>query len=244
MGNICDETDPQIVGITIHRHRREWRDDVRGGAGPDGQYRSGLRLPDALDITTGLDTHPKQQIGGPTSPVKDPINGFVFNHDCQRQRPGLLLQKGTVYLGYATYTCDVACPSDPYRGWIIGYRASDFAPAGVFTNSQSYPNGGMGVWASGNGLAGADDGSIFYQTGNDTGPSLAPLGDSFVKLVGDGTSLSLVLQYQPPNALSYKNGDTDLGSGGPCCCPMGCSSVVGKTVSFLSCRRAILRPRP
>ena len=244
VGNICDETDPQIVGITSTPVI-----DVSGATmyvvarDQTGSTGAGYDYLHALDITTGLDTHPKQQIGGPTSPVKDPINGFVFNHDCQRQRPGLLLQKGTVYLGYATYTCDAACPSDPYRGWIIGYRATDFAPAGVFTNSQSYP-GGMGVWASGNGLAGTDDGSIFYQTGNDKGASLAPLGDSFVKLVGDGTSLSLVSQYQPPDALNYKNGDTDLGSGGPMLLPNGMLIGGGKDGQFFVLSQSNLATSP
>ncbi len=217
VGGICDETDPQIVGITstpvidvsastlyvVARHQ----DDRAPGTWHD--------YLEALDMTTGTVLR-SVQVGG-----TDPINNFAFNDICQRQRPGLLLQKGTVYLGYATYSCDHYCPSDPYRGWIIGYRAADFAPAGIFTNSQSYVDGGMGVWASGNGLAGTDDGSIFYQTGNDTGPSLAPLGDSFVKLMGDGTSLTLASQYQPPDALSYKNGDTDLGSGGPMLLPNG-----------------------
>ena len=79
----------------------------------------------------------------------------------------------------------------------------------------------MGVWASGNGLAGSSDGSIFYQTGNDINSSLAELGDSFVKLHGDGKSLSMVSHYQPPAAGNYRAGDTDLGAGGPMLLPGG-----------------------
>jgi hypothetical protein len=174
----------------------------------------------AVDIRTGKDLRNVQVS------ATDPLHGFVFNDQCQRQRPGLLLQNGTVYLGYGTYTCDQGCPNnEPYRGWILGFQASNFAPAGVFTNSTAHDEGGMGVWASGNGLAGSSDGSIYYETGNDQDPALSVLGDSFVKLNGSGMSLSLASHFQPADASEYRLGDTDLGAGGPVLVPGG--KVIG-----------------
>jgi hypothetical protein len=217
VGDICGETVPPIVGVSSTPVI-----DVSGGVmyvvarDQHGESGMGHDYLHALSIETGQDLRNRQVT------ATDPVNGFVFNDACQRQRPGLLLQNGVVYLGYRTYTCDAGCPNnEPYRGWILGFRAPDFASAGVFTNSQSFDEWGMGVWASGNGLAGSDDGSIFYQTGNDVAPRLAALGDSFVKLHGDGTSLSMVSHYQPPAAINYKAGDTDLGAGGPMLLPNG-----------------------
>ena len=218
-GDICAETVPPLVGITstpvidvsagvIYVVAREQRGDT--GKGHDYLH--------ALDIGTGASLRERR------ISATDSRTGLVFNDDCQRQRPGLLLQNGVVYLGYGTYTCDAPCHGgEPYRGWVLGFRAADFAPAGVFTNSSRASEGGLGVWASGNGLAGTSDGSIFYETGNEV-PGDAPLtalGDSFVKLHGDGTTLSLASHYQPPFANAYKLGDTDLGAGGPMLLPNG-----------------------
>src|SRR5205085_2144789 len=150
-------------------------------------------------------------------------------------------------LGYGTYNCDQYCPGgEPYRGWIIGFRASDFAPAGAFTNSKRPDEGGMGVWASGNGLAGSEDGSIFYETGNDLPPAgpLAMLGDSFVKLHGDGSSLTLTSHYQPPFASNYKSGDTDLGAGGPMLLPRGKLIGGGKDGRFFVLSQSDLAASP
>jgi hypothetical protein len=241
-GDICDETDPNIVGITstpvidvsASTMYVVARDDQQPGDGSLGHD-----YLHALDIRTGSDLR-KVQVG-----ATDPINGFVFNDRCQRQRPGLLLQNGNVYLGYATYSCDAGCPNgEPYRGWIIGFRATDFAAAGAFTNSKAYAEGGMGVWASGNGLAGTDDGSIFYQTGNDVSANLAPLGDSFVKLQAAAGALTQVSQYQPAAASNYKAGDTDLGAGGPMLLPNGKLIGGGKDGRFYVLSQADLTSAP
>jgi hypothetical protein len=243
LSTICPETVPPIVGITstpvIDVSASTMYVVARDQ--PDSQQ-AGYDYLHALDITTGVDLRKKQVGGIGTDQITDPINNFVFNHECERQRPGLLLQQGTVYLGYGTYQCDHNCPNDPFRGWIIGYRATDFAPAGVFTNSKGMMEGGMGVWASGNGLAGTDDGSIFYQTGNDQAPTLAALGDSFVKLLGDGTSLTQMSQYQPPFASEYAMGDTDLGAGGPMLLPNAMLVGGGKDGRFFVLSQSNLTP--
>ncbi|MEO8937772.1 MAG: hypothetical protein ABI277_03025 [Burkholderiaceae bacterium] len=231
IGDICGETDPPVVGVTSTPVI-----DVSAGRmyvvarDQHGTHGMGVDVLHSLDIATGADLN-SVVVGGSASLSGTTIR---FNPTCQRQRPGLLLQGGNVYLGYGTYTCDASCPGEPYRGWIIGYRASDFAPAGAFTNSLAPGEGGMGVWASGNGLAGNEDGSaIFYQTGNDIGGSgVLHNGDAFVKLTSTATSLTFAARFQPTNAGDLRNGDTDLGSGGPMLLPGGKLVGGGKDGAF------------
>lgn len=252
-GDICDETDPNVVGITstpvidvsastmyvVARQQAPGTDDLP----------SAHDFLHAIDITTGTDLRNVQVNAALQLPDSNNQNHpatVAFNDTCERQRAGLLLQNGVVYRAYGTYNCDSNCPNDPYRGWIIGFRAADFASAGQFTNSEATGEGGMGVWQSGKGLAGTSDGSIFDQTGNDLpgNSSLAPLGDSFVKLSGNGTSITLVSSFQPADALSYKHGDTDLASGGPMLLPNGMLIGGGKDGQYFVLSQSNLATSP
>jgi len=166
-----------------------------------------------LDLRTGADLRPPVKIGGTAS-------GKVFDAACQRNRPGLLLQGGVVYISFATFSCDASCPSGPYRGWIFGYRARDLAPMAAYTAAPT--GGGAGIWQSGNGLAG-DCSSIYFETGNDLGPT--PLGDSFVRVDvksgAQGLQLTTHGHFAPSNRDHLRAADTDLGSGGPVLLPGG-----------------------
>jgi outer membrane protein assembly factor BamB len=233
VGDICGETDPPIVGVTS-------TPVIDVGAGrmyvvardQHGLGGLGVDVLHALDIATGADL--KSAVVKADVPISRDTT-LHFNAACQRQRPGLLLQNGNVYLGYGTYQCDQPCPNgDPYRGWIIGYHANDLTPAGAFVNSLAPDEAGMGVWASGNGLAGNDDGSaIFYQTGNDIGGSgVLHNGDAFIKLTSTANSLAFAARFQPANANDLRAGDTDLGSGGPMLLPGGRLVGGGKDGAF------------
>jgi len=162
-----------------------------------------------LDLRTGADLRAPVKIGGTAS-------GKVFDAACQRNRPGLLLQKGVVYISFATFSCDASCPSGPYRGWIFGYRARDLAPMGAYTAAPT--GGGAGIWQSGNGLTG-DGSSIYFETGNDLAPT--PLGDSFVRVDVNGSQLTTHGHFAPSNRERLRIADTDLGSGGPVLLPGG-----------------------
>ena len=241
VGDICPETVPALVGITstpvIDRSAGLIYVVARDQTGANASHPLGRDNLHALNVSTGADV--RQQVVDAA-----PVNGMAFHDACQRQRPGLLLQGGVIYLGYGTYQCDQPCASDPYRGWILGFHANDFSPAGAYTNSATPAEGGMGVWASGNGLAGGPGGSIYYETGNDLpyGPTLAALGDAFVKLHGDGTTLTLDTHYPAPDAATLKNGDTDLGAGGPMLLPGGKLIGGGKDGRFFVLNQADLQP--
>lgn len=165
-----------------------------------------------LDIANNFNDLVSPVLIGGTDP-----SGIRFNGICERNRPGLLLVQGVVYVGFGTFSCDAGCPGgEPYHGWVVGYHASDLSPAAIFCTS---PQGwGSGIWQTGGGLV-SDGSYVYFETGN--GPP--PLGDSFVKLqiTNSWPGLTLAGSYTPVNAANLVNGDTDLGSGGPALLPDG-----------------------
>ncbi len=81
----------------------------------------------ALDITTGA-----EKFGGPTviqpsvpgsGDGNDGQGNVLFDALHQMNRPGLLLNNGVVYLGFASH-----CDHPPYHGWLLGYNALTLAP--------------------------------------------------------------------------------------------------------------------
>ncbi|WP_109488503.1 LGFP repeat-containing protein [Occallatibacter savannae] len=215
---VCGETWSHLVGITstpvidpntgtLYVIARCSDATVKG--------RDGQIFLHALNVQDGTD-----RVKPVLIQATDPLNaGLHFDFHCQRNRPGLLLSKGVVYAAFATFSCDAGCASAPYHGWVLGYRALDLKQVAVFDTS---PNAGeAGIWQTGNGLVAAEDGSIFFQTGN--GPTSEPLQDSFVKLTPSSSpaGLALAASFTPNNAATLSGGDTDLGSGGPMLLPEG-----------------------
>jgi hypothetical protein len=170
----------------------------------------------ALDITTGSER--------PASPVEitasvegngdGSVGGIInFNPLMQLNRPGLLLKNGIVYIAFGSHG-----DYDPYHGWVIGYNAATLDQVAVYNTT---PDGGRGaVWQAGQGLVGADDGSIYFVTGNGTCDSAdncgRNLGESFVRLSALLTPLDW---FTPDNRLFLDGEDLDFGSGGPVMIP-------------------------
>jgi hypothetical protein len=206
--NSCEETWPQRVGITSTPAI-----DAAKGWMLLVSYHVDTRqhFLHKIDITTGLDVQQPVQIAGSAGAT-------VFKAACHRNRPGLLLQNGVVYIGFAAFGCDMNCngPADPFHGWVFGYNEADLSPAGVYTTSGD--GGGAGIWQSGNGLAGEGT-AIFAMTGNEQ--SGAARGDSFLRLRSSGGAIVEDKFWQVPNHDRLRDGDTDLGSGGPVVLPDG-----------------------
>jgi hypothetical protein len=230
---VCGETPSRLVGITstpVIDPSTQTMYVVARCSDNTNSPLDGAIFIYALNIADGTDRTPPVQIQG-----TDPTNAnVVFDFRCQRNRPGLLLSKGVVYAAFATFSCDAGCANAPYHGWVIGYRASDLTQVAVF--STSHNGGQVGIWQTGNGLVAADNGAIYFQTGN--GPTSEPLEDGFVKLVptnspgglalagsfrpnNAGIVPSTVPAINPPGRRSLSAGDTDLGSGGPMMLPGG-----------------------
>ena len=84
---------------------------------------------------------------------------IAFNPRTHNQRAGLLLDRGTVYIAWASY-----CDQGPYHGWILGYDAASLQQVMVYNTT---PDGGLGgIWQSGGGLTADSTGNLYALTGN------------------------------------------------------------------------------
>jgi hypothetical protein len=177
----------------------------------NGIYRQRLH---ALDITTG-----KERSGSPVviaGKVKGTgdgsVNGILkFDPFQEGQRPGLLLQNGGVYIGWASY-----CDNDPWHSWVMSYDAATLAQTGIWNGT---PNGGRGgTWQGGTGIAADDSFNIYFATGNgtfDADKNGLDYGDSVMKLGPPSNKHMPVVDYFTPyNQAGLANGDRDVGSGG------------------------------
>jgi hypothetical protein len=165
----------------------------------------------ALDLRTG-----EEKPGSPlviTASVPGTGAGsaggrVTFNPQTALNRPGLLLEGGTLYMAFASH-----CDSGPYHGWILGYTYDGTAlrQTRVFNVS---PNGSEGgIWQAGVGLS-SDGTSIFTAIGNgSTNPTSNPVdvSESVVRLsLADFN----VADYWIPTAYNALNAaDSDLSTG-------------------------------
>ncbi|HEU5376190.1 MAG TPA: hypothetical protein VFV38_12165 [Ktedonobacteraceae bacterium] len=158
----------------------------------------------ALDLATG-----QEKTG---SPVLLARTGF--NSNTERQRAGLLLVKGRIYIAFASF-----CDHGPYHGWLLSYSydSSGFHARNAYNATPTGKDGG--IWSGGSGIAADEEGNIYAMTGNGTfdlntgGPDA---GDSFLKLT---PNLVLIDYFTPFNQTCLNAKDLDLGSGGPLLAP-------------------------
>ena len=167
----------------------------------------------ALDITNG-----HEKFGGPVTiqatvsgTGSDSVNGQIsFDTAFQLQRSALLLSNGIVYIAWASYN-DIG----PYHGWIMGYDASTLKQVRAW---NATPNGQRGgIWMSGSPLSVDSAGNLFVIVGNgtfdaDTGG--VDYGDSFLKLVPNGTTFTVSDYFTPFNQATLSLNDIDVGSCG------------------------------
>ena len=162
----------------------------------------------AVDIRDG-----SERLGSPlviqasvvgTGDGRDAQNNIAFNARTQNQRAGLLVDRGTVYITWASY-----CDQGPYHGWILGYDAATLQQVMVYNTT---PDGGLGgIWQSGGGLSADAAGNLYALTGNgsfngDTGGR--NFGNSFIKVSPTGS----LLDWFTPFNWSFLNAtDEDLG---------------------------------
>jgi Secretion system C-terminal sorting domain len=167
----------------------------------------------AIDITNGSEK--------PGSPVliNATINGtgdgqmngvLAFNPATENQRPGLLLLKGIVYIGYSSH-----CDYSPYHGWLLGYDSATLVQKIVYNDT---PDGGLGgIWMSGVGPAADELGNIYLATGNGTvGVGSDPTAvrnraESFLKLTPAGNTLQVSSFFTPKNFVIANANDYDFG---------------------------------
>ncbi len=180
-----------------------------------GNYRQRLHK---VSLTTGKALHSAVEIIAkyPGS-GEDSKDGYAFFDPKQyKERSGLLLLHGTVYLGWASH-----CDHPPYTGWIMAYSAATLAQTGVLDIT---PNGDEGaIWGSGAGFAADSSGYIYFLDANGTFdttlnaqgfPTNGDFGNAFIKLSATGGTLAVADYFTMSNTASESAGDVDLGSGG------------------------------
>jgi Chitobiase/beta-hexosaminidase C-terminal domain/Legume lectin domain len=173
----------------------------------------------ALDIATGAEKFggPVELSGSVPGTAPDGNGSSVpFNVQWANQRPGLLLQAGYVFIGFASHG-----DNGPWHGWILGYNATTLQQTGIWNTS---PNGkGNGIWAAGSGIAVDSEGNAYVSTGNgdDTVTIPAPppsktidYGDSIVRVSLANGNPTPTDYFTPYNQASLDSSDADLGSGG------------------------------
>lgn len=180
-----------------------------------GKYHQRLH---AIDAATG-----KELLNGPVEiKAKYPGSGdnssggyVIFDPSQYKERSGLLLLNGTVYLAWASH-----CDYRPYTGWIMGYKATTLAQTTVLNVT---PNGNDGAfWGSGAGLAtdansniyALDSNGVFDTSLNSAGfPSSGDYGNAFLKISTSG-GLAVADYFEMYNQQAENDSDIDLGSGG------------------------------
>jgi hypothetical protein len=170
----------------------------------NGLYRYKLH---ALDLKSGAHRVPAIVIGGaPISNQNPCAYEGGFNPCSQKQRPGLLLSKGTLFIAFG---------GDGNRGNVFAYDATTLKQVAFWSSTPTGANGG--IWQSGQGLAADDDGNLFFITGNgtfDADRGGKNYGDSFVKVALENGNLAVKDYFTPCDQAFLDGIDLDFGAGG------------------------------
>ena len=181
----------------------------------------------AVDITTGLDLVAPVQLTASSISIKG--TKTIFNSLHQKNRPGLLLLNGVLYLGFGSNGCN-----DSNTGWVLAYDATPsdqtyLQQLGAFNTSPDI--GLTSIWQTGSGLAADEAGNLFVATAESTNYDVPNGGqsysDSVLKLTpppwspqDQSGSNPQPNQYFTPATVAYLNShDLDVSSVGPIILP-------------------------
>src|SRR6266566_1255354 len=163
----------------------------------------------ALDITTG-----KERAGSPVlitaTSTSNKGHVTVFKSLHQKNRPGLLLLNGVLYLGFGSNDCN-----DGNSGWVLSYDATSLSQLAVFNTSPDY--GLTSIWQAGVGLAADEAGNIFVETAEagSHGFDVPNGGQTYCNSVLKLSPSLTVADYFTPWSVAYLNShDLDLSSTG------------------------------
>jgi hypothetical protein len=169
---------------------------------PDGNRHYALH---ALNLANG-----SEMLGGPAQ-ITGSNGSDTFLVQYQLQRPALLLENGSIYIGFGGNGCDIY----NYNGWLFAYDAQTLQQQGLFEVS---PNGRQSaIWLGGAGPSADEFGNIYTVTGNGTydGPQAGnDYGDSLLKMGWTGNSFGIFDYFTPFNQEDLYIHDGDLGSAG------------------------------
>jgi hypothetical protein len=171
----------------------------------------------ALDLASGA-----EKFGGPV--VISAPNFVPLFH---LQRPALLLNNGTVYIGFGSHG-----DNNTWQGWLMAYDAMTLAQQWAWhsTDPTSGNNAGA-IWGAGNGPALDANGNIYVETGNGVFDGTTNFSDSVVKLSPAGMMLD---SFTPFDQAVMQQNDIDLGSSGPIILPDEVGSAANPHVMIIT----------
>ena len=169
----------------------------------------------ALDIASGA-----EKFGGPRAiqaeypgTAQENSDGVLaFNSRYQLQRAALLLDRGKLYVAFASYG-----DFGPYHGWVVAYDAVTLKQTGTWVTTPNAYQGG--IWMSGSGISADEDGSLYLSVANGLFDAYGDqpgvdFSDSIVRLKANSHGLSLTDFFTPVNQAKMARDDLDLGSAG------------------------------
>lgn len=165
-----------------------------------------------LDLATG-----QEKLGGPVvlsaTSTSNAGHVTVFNSLHQKNRPGLLLMNGIVYLGFGSNGCN-----DSNTGWVLAYDATTLQQTGIFNTNPDH--GLTSIWQSGGGLAADDAGNLYPLTSEGKFDiDIGGQGYTEAVLQLSGSSLDLTDYFIPWDVAFINAHDMDLSGGSPVVLP-------------------------
>jgi len=167
----------------------------------------------AIDIATGAD-RPGSPITISATSVSNKGHVTNFNSLHQKNRPGLLLDNGVLYLAFGSNGCN-----DGNSGWVLSYDADSLQQVGVFNTS---PDSGLtSIWQTGGGITADSGGSIFASTAESNNYDPPSGGQSYsnsiLKLTPGAVNLN---DFFTPWSVSFLNShDLDVSTTSPIALP-------------------------
>ncbi len=116
----------------------------------------------ALDIATGEDAVAPKTI---KTSVKATLgNKIEFDPLMQLNRPGLLLMKDETGKDVVYSAWSSQGDAQPFYGWVLAHDADTLKLLATHCTTPDWGEGG--IWQSGNGIGGDDQGFVYYVSGN------------------------------------------------------------------------------
>jgi hypothetical protein len=159
------------------------------------------------------------------APSFDPLLHF--------NRPALLLNNGTVYVGFGSHgdRCN-------WQGWLFGYNATTLAQTFVWSTSNPTSGcNGAAIWQGGAGPAADVSGNVYVTTGNGSYDGTKNFSESALKINPTG---SLLDWFTPFNRATLDANDVDLGSAGILILPDSVGSAAHPHLALATGKIAIL----
>jgi len=156
----------------------------------------------ALDLATGnRKFNSPQRAALPLS-----TGGLATDASYWYQRSGLLLNKGSLFVGYVYTTANFT----EEHGFVQAFAADNLSLLASWESSPNTPHGG--VWQAARGLAADASGNVFLATADGEWNGTTDFGNSVVEL--DPGTLAVKNSFAPLDWYSLFIGDLDLGAGG------------------------------